>query len=162
MTSHDNKPRRARTGLLAEARRGESGLNHKDNQDMFSNYDKRGYLRARKRQERMAETLSGINQTDKQIKAFMRREERLQTYEFISHPEKREQTLDAAIDFLSLFKISLKARIEKITFDEYVEKMLETAIEDRRLRGLPVSGENLEDIEETLELLGLIQHEDGR
>lgn len=129
---------------------------------MFSNYDKRGYLRARKRQERMAETLSGINQTDKQIKAFMRREERLQTYEFISHPEKREQTLDAAIDFLSLFKISLKARIEKITFDEYVEKMLETAIEDRRLRGLPVSGENLEDIEETLELLGLIQHEDGR
>ena len=38
----------------------------------------------------------------------------------------------------------------------------QAAIEDRRLRGLPVSGENLEDIEETLELLGLIQHEDGR
>ena len=38
----------------------------------------------------------------------------------------------------------------------------QAAIEDRRLRGLPVSGENLEDIEETLELRGLIQHEDGR
>lgn len=38
----------------------------------------------------------------------------------------------------------------------------QAAIEDRRLRGLPVSRENLEDIEETLELLGLIQHEDGR
>lgn len=38
----------------------------------------------------------------------------------------------------------------------------QATIEDRRLRGLPVSGENLEDIEETLELLGLIQHEDGR
>lgn len=38
----------------------------------------------------------------------------------------------------------------------------QAAIEDRRLRGLPVCGENLEDIEETLELLGLIQHEDGR
>ena len=38
----------------------------------------------------------------------------------------------------------------------------QAAIEDRRLRGLPVSGENLEDIEDTLELLGLIPHERGR
>ncbi len=38
----------------------------------------------------------------------------------------------------------------------------QAAIEDRRLRGLPVSGDNLEDIEETLELLGLIPHERGR
>jgi hypothetical protein len=38
----------------------------------------------------------------------------------------------------------------------------QAAIEDRRLRGLPVSGENLEDIGDTLELLGLIPHERGR
>ena len=75
---------------------------------MFSNYDKRGYLRARRRQERMAETLSGSDPTDTQIKAFMRREERLQTYEFIAHQEK-----------------TLKARLEKTTFVEYVEKVLD-------------------------------------
>lgn len=38
----------------------------------------------------------------------------------------------------------------------------QAAIEDRRLRGLPVSEENLVEIEETLELLGLIPHERGR
>ncbi len=95
---------------------------------MFSNYDKRGYLRARKRQERMAELLSGSDPTDTQIKAFMRREEMLQTYEFISHPEKRERMVDVDIDFLLLFKTALKARLEKITFVEYVEKVLEAAL----------------------------------
>ena len=95
---------------------------------MFSNYDKRGYLRARRRQERMAETLSGSDPTDTQIKAFMRREERLQTYEFIAHPEKRGRMVDVDIDFMLLFKTSLKARLEKTTFVEYVEKVLEAAL----------------------------------
>ncbi|MBO6249238.1 MAG: hypothetical protein J6N54_10540 [Bacteroidales bacterium] len=38
----------------------------------------------------------------------------------------------------------------------------QAAIEDRRLRSLPVSEKNLVEIEETLELLGLIPHERGR
>ena len=92
---------------------------------MFSNYNKRGYLRARKRQERMAETLSGSDPTDTQIKAFMRREERLQTYEFIAHQEKGDRMVDVDIDFMLLFKTSLKARLEKTTFVEYVEKVLD-------------------------------------
>lgn len=95
---------------------------------MFSNYDKRGYLRARRRQERMAETLSGSDPTDTQIKTFMRREERLQTYEFIAHQEKRARMVDVDIDFMLLFKTSLKARLEKTTFVEYVEKVLEAAL----------------------------------
>ena len=95
---------------------------------MFSNYDKRGYLRARKRQERMAETLSEGNPTAAQIKTFMKREERLQAYEFIAHSEKRERILDVDLDFLLLFKSSLMARLEKITFDEYIAKILEAAI----------------------------------
>lgn len=95
---------------------------------MFSNYDKSGYLRARRRQERMAETLSGSDPTDTQIKAFMRREERLQTYEFIAHQGKRDRMVDVDIDFMLLFKTSLKARLEKTTFVEYVEKVLEAAL----------------------------------
>lgn len=95
---------------------------------MFSNYDRRGYLCARRRQERMAEILSGSDLTDTQIKAFMRREERLQTYEFVANPGKRERILDVDIGFLLLFKTSLKARLEKITFDEYIAKTLEAAI----------------------------------
>lgn len=95
---------------------------------MFSNYDKRGYLRARRRQERMAETLSGSDPTDTQIKAFMMREERLQAYEFVANPEKKERMVDVDIDFMLLFKTSLKARLEKSTFDEYVAKTLEAAL----------------------------------
>ena len=95
---------------------------------MFSNYNKRGYLRARKRQERMAETLSGSDPTDTQIKAFMMREERLQAYEFVANPGKKERMVDVDIDFMLLFKTSLKARLEKTTFVEYVEKVLEAAL----------------------------------
>jgi len=96
---------------------------------MFSNYDKRGYLRARKRQERKAEILSGGNPTAAQIKTFMRREERLQAYEFIANSEKRGKTLDFVdINYILLFKTSLMARLEKLTFDEYVEKVLEAAL----------------------------------
>ena len=76
----------------------------------------------------MAETLSGSDLTDTQIKAFMMREERLQTYEFIAHSEKKERMVNVDIDFLLLFKTALKARLEKITFVEYVEKVLEAAL----------------------------------
>ena len=69
--------------------------------------------------------MSGSDPTDTQIKAFMRREERLQTYEFIAHQEKGDRMVDVDIDFMLLFKTSLKARLEKTTFVEYVEKVLD-------------------------------------
>ena len=58
---------------------------------MFSMYTEHGYLRARKRQEEYAKNINITAADKKQIDAFLRREERLQAYEFVqSMLDKKE------------------------------------------------------------------------
>lgn len=57
---------------------------------MFSLYTEQQYLGVRRWQEGIAETLSSNNPTDSQINAFLRREERLQAYEFVHCKAEKE------------------------------------------------------------------------
>lgn len=90
---------------------------------MFSMYTEHGYLRARKRQERIAENLSSSNPTEMQINGFLRREERLQAYE-LTHDFKEEEFVTVQIDSVLLFQLSVLARRARMTFYEYIEKQL--------------------------------------
>ena len=72
------------------------------------------------------------------------------------------RAIETYVGLLSLTAQKPFAPLDSETRTLIYQVAFQAAIEDRRLRGLPVSGDNLEDIEETLELLGLIQHEDGR
>lgn len=93
-------------------------------------YDEKGYLRARRRQERQAEILSSSNPTEMQINAFMRREERLQAFEFVHCKTEKDALLTVEIDELLLFKVCLKARHAKKAVNDYIEGIIGKAIDE--------------------------------
>ena len=96
---------------------------------MFSLYTKEEYLRARRRQERIAENLSSSNPTEMQINAFLSREERLQAYEFVNCKTGKDAILTVEIDEHLLFKVCLKARLAKMAVNDYIEGIIDKAVD---------------------------------
>ena len=90
---------------------------------MFSLYTKEEYLRARRRQERIADRISIDSAGKKTIRSFLLREERLQAYE-LTHDFKEEEFVTVQIDSVLLFQLSVLARRARLTFYEYIEKQL--------------------------------------
>ena len=97
---------------------------------MFSLYTKEEYLRARKRQERIAENLSSSNPTEMQINAFLRREERLQAYEFVQSMLDKEEVLTIEIETRLLFELCVEARKERLRFDDYIENRMKEYVDN--------------------------------
>ena len=93
-------------------------------------YTEHGYLRARKRQERIAENLSSSNPTEMQINAFLRREERLQAYEFVQSMLDKEEVLTIEIETRLLFELCVEARKERLRFDDYIENRMKEYVDN--------------------------------
>lgn len=98
---------------------------------MFSLYTKEEYLQARRRQERIADKIDAEGYaTKKEIQSFMKREERLQAYEFMHDCKDEDVFLRIEIADVLQFKICVKARRERITIDAFIEKELTKALNE--------------------------------
>ena len=93
---------------------------------MFSLFTQQQYLRARRRQEAIAKTISIEMADDKQVTAFLRREERLQAYEFINWDSSDDdEFVKVEIKTSTFFKLCVLARRKAVTPYEYMLDLVE-------------------------------------
>lgn len=97
---------------------------------MFSMYTEHGYLRARKRQEEYAKNINITAADKKQIDAFLRREERLQAYEFVQSMLDKKEVLTIEIETRLLFVLCVEARKERLRFDDYIENRMKEYVDN--------------------------------
>ncbi len=97
---------------------------------MFSMYTEHGYLRARKRQEEYAKNINITAADKKQIDAFLRREERLQAYEFVQSMLDKKEVLTIEIETRLLFELCVEARKERLRFDDYIENRMKEYVDN--------------------------------
>lgn len=93
-------------------------------------YTEHGYLRARKRQEEYAKNINITAADKKQIDAFLRREERLQAYEFVQSMLDKEEVLTIEIETRLLFVLCVEARKERLRFDDYIENRIKEFVDN--------------------------------
>lgn len=98
--------------------------------DMITMYDNKGYLRARRRQEEYAKNINITAADKKQIDAFLRREERLQAYEFVQSMMDKEEVLTIEIETRLLFELCVEARKERLRFDDYIENRMKEYVDN--------------------------------
>ena len=93
---------------------------------IFSLFTQQQYLRARRRQEAIAKTISIEMADDKQVTAFLRREERLQAYEFINWDSSDDdEFVKVEIKTSTFFKLCVLARRKAVTPYEYMLDLVE-------------------------------------
>ena len=93
---------------------------------MFSLFTQQQYLRARRRQEAIAKTISIEMADDKQVTAFLRREERLQAYEFINWDSSDDdEFVKVEIKTSTFFKLCVLARRKAVTPYKYMLDLVE-------------------------------------
>ena len=97
---------------------------------MFSLYTQEEYLRARRRQERIADRISIDSAGKKTIHTFLLREERLQAYEFVNCKTGKDAIMTVEIDELLLFKVCMKARLAKMAVNDYIEGIIGKAVDE--------------------------------